>query len=297
MKWFSNLKIARKLSVSFAIVLTLMVGLGAFAIVQFAKLYEVTYSITSNRLPSINKTQEIQLTATAIRRFALSILLSDDNETREANTKNYDEGVVKLRDQIAKYETLVDKGEEEKLYAETRQKMQEFLDIQAQFLALEKQGEHKEAVHLSAVKGRASANGAIAAIAAQVAYNERMANSDTEASVAVYHSARNMVIGVLAFAVAMGIFLAMSVSRMIANPLRSMQEVAEKLALGDADQKIVHESKDEVGSLADSLRQVVDYNQNIARACACSKDSKAMPSRPIFACVVMAVATPNRRMS
>ena len=267
MKWFSNLKIARKLSVSFAVVLTLMVGLGGFAIVQFAKLYEVTASITSNRLPSLAQTEGIDSDVTAVRRFTLGTLLADDAEGKASNLKNFDAGVAETRDDVAKYLPMVDKGEEERLYADMKTKIDTALDTANEIINLEKQGKHTEAVHLSGSQGRLTTTAASAAIKSDVDYNTRMANADTEASVAVYHAARNMVVGVLAFAVALGIFLAMTVSRMIANPLRSMQEIAEKLALGDADQKITHESKDEVGSLADSLRQVVDYNQTIARAC------------------------------
>ena len=267
MKWFSNLKIARKLALSFAVVLTLMVGLGSFAVVQFAKLYEVTDSITGNRLPSIAKTQEIDSDATSIRRFALGYLLAEDAEAKASAQKSFDESTTELKSDMAKYVSMVDKGEEERIFADVKTKMDVFVDTQTQVLNLEKQNKRAEAIHLSGTQGKATMNAANAAIQEDVKYNMRMAAADTEASVATYHSSRNLVFGVLAFAVTLGIFLAMMVSKMIANPLRIMQEVAEKLALGDANQNITHESKDEVGMLADSLRQVVDYNQTIARAC------------------------------
>jgi methyl-accepting chemotaxis protein len=267
MKWFSNLKIARKLTLSFAVVLTLMVGLGIFAVVQFAKLYEVTDSITSNRLPSLQQTEEIGSDNLTIRRYTLGVLAAEDAAAKAEETQRFEESVTETKSDIAKYAPLVDKGEEEKLYADMKTKIDAALDAAIMTVNLEKQNKHAEASHYSGTVARPANKVADQAIKAEIDYNVRMAKSDTDESIATYHSARTLVLSVLIFAMAIGIFLAMTVSRMIANPLRTMQDAAEKLALGDADQKITHESKDEVGSLANSFRQVVSYNQTIAAAC------------------------------
>jgi methyl-accepting chemotaxis protein len=267
MKWFSNLKIARKLTLSFAVVLLLMVGLGAFAVVQFAKLYEVTDTITGNYLPSINESQDVDGSATMVRRDALSVLVSENAETKAANLKTYEEAVSDLNDRVAKYASKVDKGQEEKIYEVMKAKVREFVDVHNDIINLEKQNKHAEAIHLSGSLGKASMRAAADAIQEDVKYNTRNADDKTQESVATYHSARSLVFTVLGLAVGIGVFLAVAVSRMIANPLRSMQEVAARLALGDADQKITHESKDETGSLAQSFREVIQYNQTIACAC------------------------------
>jgi methyl-accepting chemotaxis protein len=267
MRWFSNLKIARKLTLSFSVVLVLMVGLGGFAVAEFGKLYAVIESITSDRLPGIEKIQQIDASVTAIRRFTLGILLAEDDAAKASATKGYSESVVSVKEGLAKYEPLVDKGEEEKLFADMKAKIQTLMDVSEQVFSLQSQKKRSEALRLSSTEGKTSINAATAALKQEVEYSTRMAALDTAASIATYHSARNLVGVGLLFSMALVIFLTIAVSRMIANPLRTMQEVAEKLALGDADQKITHESKDEVGSLANSLRQVVDYNQTIARAC------------------------------
>src|ERR1700749_4814530 len=106
MKWFSNLKIARKLTLSFAVVLTLMVGLGIFAVVQFAKLYEVTDSITSNRLPSLQQTEEIGSDNLTIRRYTLGVLAAEDAAAKVEETQRFEESVTETKSDIAKYAPL-----------------------------------------------------------------------------------------------------------------------------------------------------------------------------------------------
>jgi methyl-accepting chemotaxis protein len=52
----------------------------------------------------------------------------------------------------------------------------------------------------------------------------------------------------------------------IANPLVSLTVTAKQLAQGDIYHEITHNSKDEIGNLADAFRQLVKYIQNISGA-------------------------------
>lgn len=66
------------------------------------------------------------------------------------------------------------------------------------------------------------------------------------------------VIGLAAFAFA----------RSIAKPVIQMAEVAAKLADGDVEQEVTHHSKDEVGQLADSFRNMIGYIKGASAAVA-----------------------------
>ncbi len=50
------------------------------------------------------------------------------------------------------------------------------------------------------------------------------------------------------------------------GPLEDMAAIATKLAAGDVNQKITHNSGDETGRLADALRKMIEYNRGIADA-------------------------------
>ncbi len=56
--------------------------------------------------------------------------------------------------------------------------------------------------------------------------------------------------------------------RSITVPLEKMTKVADALAQGDVEQRVDHESKDELGKLADSFRTSVAYMQELAKAAA-----------------------------
>jgi len=52
----------------------------------------------------------------------------------------------------------------------------------------------------------------------------------------------------------------------ITKPLVKMTEASRRIALGDMDQKIEHRSGDEIGSLANSFRELIDYIKEVAGA-------------------------------
>jgi len=54
---------------------------------------------------------------------------------------------------------------------------------------------------------------------------------------------------------------------LISRPLVSLSLTANELARGHVDHDITHYSTDEIGSMAQSFREVIAYNQNIAAAC------------------------------
>src|SRR6266436_1978300 len=104
MKWFSNLKIARKLTVTFTLVLVMTVGLGIFAIAQFAKLNESTYVIVDNRIPKINMMADAGKDAVLLRRFELGAIAGDTSEVKEAYVAGGAATEARFKDNLSKFE-------------------------------------------------------------------------------------------------------------------------------------------------------------------------------------------------
>ncbi len=72
--------------------------------------------------------------------------------------------------------------------------------------------------------------------------------------------------GVMIAALFMVIMGVMILSRSISRPLQEVSKVADGISLGDIDQEIQHESKDEIGTLAESFRRLIEYMRGLAVA-------------------------------
>ena len=71
----------------------------------------------------------------------------------------------------------------------------------------------------------------------------------------------SVVLGVI-LSIALGVFI----SRGISRPIARISSVANEIAVGDIDHRIDIQQQDEVGILADSFRQLIDYMKNLAGA-------------------------------
>ena len=79
-------------------------------------------------------------------------------------------------------------------------------------------------------------------------------------------TATSLAMGFLAGAILLGMFIAFSIARGISNPVSSMAQIAQQIAVGDIDHTIDLHSKDEVGMLAGAFRQLISYMKDLAGA-------------------------------
>src|SRR5947209_654939 len=252
MKWFSNLKIARKLTLAFAGLLLTLSGLGIFAIIQFINLHEPTTIIIADNLPAIELTAELGEDGAALRRFELGTLLVTDEARKQQYEKIGQEAISSMQKHMVELDHILTTSEERRLLQAVQSSMQDYLEKRRQSVALDAQGKHKEAVIYLTDQGQPAYDAFNTALNEIRKYNNMQASDSAKKSERIYSTSRTLVIGVIVFGIVLGVIIATVVSRKIAGPLRAMQAVAEKLALGDADQKITHESKDEIGLLANS---------------------------------------------
>jgi methyl-accepting chemotaxis protein len=84
----------------------------------------------------------------------------------------------------------------------------------------------------------------------------------TDSATAVFYRVLLVTVAFVAFATAVGTYIA----RGIAKPVGELAAAADRIAVGDVDQRIEHRSHDEVGRLAESFRSLVAYIRDVAAA-------------------------------
>ena len=80
MKWFSNMKMSKKLGLGFGIVLAMTIGLGVFSIFELSKVNATTVEIATNWLPAVRSLGELRFDAAGVRRAELNHLLATDKK-------------------------------------------------------------------------------------------------------------------------------------------------------------------------------------------------------------------------
>jgi methyl-accepting chemotaxis protein len=92
-------------------------------------------------------------------------------------------------------------------------------------------------------------------------YNDRMVEQSAATLAIAKRDMFGAVVAALLFCIGMSYFIIRRISR----DLASLREAAQNLAVGDIDQKIAIEGRHEVGLVADSFREMIAYQQQMAQ--------------------------------
>jgi methyl-accepting chemotaxis protein len=78
--------------------------------------------------------------------------------------------------------------------------------------------------------------------------------------------ARLWIIGVLSSSLLLGLLVASYIARIIGDPLRTLADIAGRIAQGDLEQGIDIDSKDEIGALAGAFDKIIRSERELAQA-------------------------------
>jgi methyl-accepting chemotaxis protein len=99
----------------------------------------------------------------------------------------------------------------------------------------------------------------------------------------MFHDTRILVLSILGITIGLGIALALGLSRLIADPLTGLGILVEQVAKGDLTTEIKSQSRDEIGWLEHSMRQMVKNLRQIASQISTSSRAVATSAEEIAA--------------
>ncbi|WP_413195150.1 methyl-accepting chemotaxis protein [Pararobbsia alpina] len=110
------MKLATKLFGSFLIVLILMSGVGAYAIVQLSNVNDSTVALATNWMPSVRNVLIIRANTNRLRVLEMRMALTDDVNELHLASKESDARLVTTRSTLDDYAKLVSSPEERAMY-------------------------------------------------------------------------------------------------------------------------------------------------------------------------------------
>jgi methyl-accepting chemotaxis protein len=262
MKWFYNLKIAKKLILAFIAVLMLTTILGVFSIIQLTKVNQASTDISTNWLPSIRTLMDLKVSLSRIRGAQFQRLLPSGGADPAAKAKQITAQLNEFKRLQALYETQISEPGERVIYPKLQKDAAAFIASNEKFFKLALAGQVEEAT--TELQGASSDSYRLLLDeldALTKINNDGSALSDATADVELA-KARNWIIGLLAGSLIVGLGLAVFMARIISAPLNRAVAVAKQVAEGDLTAKIEATSEDETGQLMHSLKAM---NDNLLR--------------------------------
>jgi len=264
MKWFCNLKIARKLNVVVAAMLALMLALGVFSIFQLYELNRVTNEIKHRWAPGVRNALEIKYGLTRFRTFELFHVVSTEPDILRQYEQDMTRQMQQVEDTLKEYVAQPRSSEELRIIASLQSSLAAYRGAVKEVVSLSRGNDDIGALAVVRGDSRKHDFEAMAQIDKLVSINEAGSSQAALSADATYLHARHLIFGFMAAALVLGMLLAGRVARLISAPLASAVDMARRVADGDlrAGPAVVHDGKDETAEL---LRAMDTMSANLQR--------------------------------
>ncbi len=252
-----NLKIRAKLYILVGVALIGMLAIGIISFILMNRLNEPVGYIVETLQPKINLSRNMEETVFDIRMSEFTYLSSSDKDQRNSSLQSIKTDSSELEALIAEYTSLATTDTEKSAAEAISQSWNTYkkLDAQVQELIDDKKAEEALEIlngdALTAYKALMSAYDEIDA------FNDSIQDESYVGSNRLYQTAMIALSVVMALVIVIGIMFAVVVIRGIQRPIAEIEVAATKMAQGDLDVEIQYKSKDELGQLAEQIRELV----------------------------------------
>jgi methyl-accepting chemotaxis protein len=271
-----DLRVSTKLLGSFGFLCLIIVAVGGLgwrvAVTTDGHLVEIGTSV----VPEVQALNRTQVAIVRAQRDVRTVLLQEDPPQRTTQIETVRTRLNDLDKAWAEAKVFADSSAEAEQAAAFDAAYRAWRPLMAKAVEeLQKNTDAGEAAATDLVLTKTAdstraMNQAISVLAAdneeQVASTLASAHDQTTGSIFV-------LVGLVIVGTLFGVTVGFLVARALSRPISRMATAAEKLATGDIDQEIGHQSGDEIGKLAASFRSMIAYQREMAEVAGAMADN------------------------
>ncbi|MGE5613577.1 MAG: methyl-accepting chemotaxis protein [Bacillota bacterium] len=257
MKWFYNLKISAKILSGFIIVALIAGVIGITGVISIKTIDENDQALYElNTFPIVQITN-IQNAYNQIRVAIREAMLNKDTSKTAGYMNSIRENISVMKSELANFAGTLQTDEGRVLVKDLESAINEFEPYLEELIGLVNANKNDEAYQNMQGKGLVLAENIQNPIEELVNIKVEMARQKADENKDV--ASQSTVIMIVLFAVGIGIAIGAGIliSGMISKPVRKLNEIAGKIAQGDLNVSVDINTKDEVGELAGSYREII----------------------------------------
>ncbi|AZV55480.1 methyl-accepting chemotaxis protein [Clostridium sp. AWRP] len=282
MKWFSNIRILRKLLTSFIIVSVFTGIVGMISISKMGKINQNLNNIYNVDLKGTNILQELKANLMAVRGDMLIVI---DPASRD-NLKNVISEINNITNQDAKlqsdYKSTIVTAEDKQLFGEFEQYLVDWRTSRKNAISLAQQGNY-EAAKVQFLKSEGYRVKMFTVLDKDINLNMGLAQADYKDSISQYKSSFIMVVIGMIISIVCSVLLGFIVARDINGPILKIRKFANEFAEFDFSSPIEMGRKDELGEVALELNKGQKNVTDLIRTIMASSDEMSSSSEELSA--------------
>lgn len=266
MQWFNDLKLHTKLLGAFVLVSLVTMVVGVQGVRSLAEMDRANTQLYHQELLGVSHLKDAASKLMGLQRSERGLALSSTPEDRNLfqqgitlALQDVENALELARPLLYVEETRNALAEFDSLYAAYRVSLNRSIELVNQ----EPLPPHRASSTYVLGEGRSAAAAADTQIEAVANLKERFAEQAANQMSERYRGIRTLMIGFVIAGTLLGLLCGYLIARMIANPVGRMAAAARALSRGDIEQKIDFTSKDEIGQLADSFREMIGVQRGV----------------------------------
>lgn len=263
-----------KLIAGFMVLIALMGGLGFFGLNLMRKVNANVETMYSEQLLGIGYLKDAQYNLALVQRAEKNVLLSETLKEKEMHLEHFDmmymEGIYS---NLESYSQIV--GEES--LSQVTKKIENFRKLQTKSIEFSLNGQELKALEIS-MDGLTLSNEIDGMLKSIIKSKVEDANHHYMASVEMYESSVNLVLGMFIISVIISLSIAVLLSGRINGHLKSAVSFTKSVSEGDLSGEIVFDTKDEFLRLSNGLNETVQKLKRIISLTRASSESVSSES-------------------
>ena len=254
----SNFKIATKIGAGFAVIVALVIALGAIAMTQLNAVAAGEQQLATNSLPSVVMAGQILSLVNTVRRYEARHVLSNDQKDMDARETDRAAAVKQLSELEPVAVSLFDSEFEKKAWASYVAHRDEWFSGWEKLRVISRKStESHEAQDLAAKGFNGETQASFRLVMKDVQdlsdYNKKEADTVWEVGQKTISNARVLVMSTVVVAILLAIVLGFVISGAISRPIGEAVDVAGAIAKGDMTVTIHVQGTDETAQLLQAL--------------------------------------------
>lgn len=251
-----NMNIAPRAFLGFALIGTLMLILGAGALLQMGQIRSAAEDISTNSVPSIQNLDEFTQLTLRLRVLSYRLLINREPDVQQKTMELLDLRNQEIRTAQTEYEKYISSPQERAVYERYQQLMGNYRQLEDRMRSLSRNGDIDQLRALLNTELLENSEAINKKLNSLMRINgQQIAEANQRAS-DMYSAAIKLVVFLLLLATALTIACALLLTRSITQPITQALEAAEAIAEGNLTRPIKVDGSDEAGRLLQAMAKM-----------------------------------------
>ena len=248
-----NMNIAPRAFLGFALIGSLMLFLGIFALNQMGKIRAATVTISTDNIPSIQSISEFTQQMLRLQVLSYRLVVNRGPEVQAKTRESLELSNQQIERIRGTYEKLVSSPQEREAYEHYLKLLAEYRQLEERLKDLSRNNRLDELQAMLNNELMSNSQQINKVLNLLVQINSQRSREANQQAAEEYASAFNLAVALLALSTTLTMVFAWLLTRSITRPIANALHAAEHIAEGDLTQAIQVDGRDEPGRLLQAM--------------------------------------------